>query len=188
MSRLPLGGQTLKDLCAAVKVIGQMRPHNARLAIRTCPLSEREKREGFYRDPQEMGLRELEPPMGAGVNYARSGSWYEIEEDGWTWCETANISHLSYDCQVAPGVTPTSGTMDLLLSSRHSRYQLTASFLKAEAGGHIADTWFQRWKVTELVLWPRANDHMYYQSGEVVAQAGKPMLIKCHEGKTLLWC
>lgn len=115
-----------------------------------------------------------------------SGRWYEGDLP-WLWAEALSISYLAYDMQMAPGKSPTDGTMDMLLSTGHSRYQLIGSLMKVEYGTHIADAWFYRYKVTELVFTPADPAHTFYMSGEVIGEPGETVHVKTHPGKALLW-
>ena len=185
MNNLPFGG-AIKEGIAAVYLILLMRKYHVHIAMRCLPVSAEEVASHRYRTPQNVqGVRPLRgPPHGASSD--PNGEWFEVEH-GWTWCETSNISHIAKDCQTAPGSKPSDPHMDLLVSRGHNRFQLAASFLRAEHGTHIHDDWFQILKVAELVFTPRNASHQYYMSGELAGTAGQPIVCRCLPDKGLFW-
>jgi hypothetical protein len=101
------------------------------------------------------------PPAGAsssGKGTADGGEWFAVE-DGWTWCETANVAFIAKDCQPSPGLKPSDPHMDVILSRGHTRVQLGGSFLRSEHGMHVHDPWFHILKVAEIVFTPRNPAH-----------------------------
>ena len=43
-------------------------------------------------------------------------------------------------------------THTVVVGRGHSRWQLLQSFLKAEEGKHVADMWFERYRVKQLSI------------------------------------
>ena len=77
-------------------------------------MTEKELSHGHYSDPSTSVLKMLSvKPQRAGD---KAGVWY-VFAGGWKWCDTANVSHIEHDCQVAPGVQPKSDHLGTIISS-----------------------------------------------------------------------
>ena len=78
--------------------------------------------------------------------------------------------------------------MDLLISRGHSKWQLAKSFLAAEAGQHVLHPWFERYKLTQMIITPEAPGQSLCMSGEdVFFDDAKSVLVKCHDSAALLF-
>ena len=179
MNKLPLGG-LLKDACAALSCIGMMRKHHVVVKIQPAPISQTEAKQHAYSDAQKL-LKPTAPPAG------QSGEWYMLEDDV-VWCEVVSVPYLSYDIQLAPGLSPDSGYMEILISRKHGKIQLLKSFLKAESGAHIHDEWFERYRISKVEISP-SLDSAFCMSGETIAewQPAQPVLAACHVGNGKFW-
>jgi len=191
-------GQKIKELLATVKVMVQLKSHKVKVAMKIAPLSETDTKENNYRTPEALGMTALSAaPVGVdggddnaggggGGVTGGGGEWFEID-GSWLWAEALSIPYLAYDMKMAPGKAATDGTLDLILSTGHSLFQLIGSLMKVEEGRHVEDPWFYRYKVTELVFTPADPAHTYYMSGEAIGQPGETVHVKTHPGKALLW-
>jgi sphingosine kinase len=190
-------GKEVKDLLAAVLIIGRMRPHPVHIAMHCVPLTAEEISSDRYRDPNAVaGVRRLaQPPTGAAAARGpaagpdtdpRTGGWFEMDS-GWSWLETCNVSHIASDCQPAPGNKASGGYMDILVSRGHTRCELAAGFLKSDSGDHIHVKTFMLYKVDQLIFTPRFSSHEYYMSGELVAKPCVPAACRCIPDGILLW-
>ena len=189
MGYLPFGA-LIKDLVAAVYVIVAHKMHPVTLQFLPAALT-REDVTGFqgYTDPEAEGnayrpkLKQVEPKGCDGQG------WRELA-DSCMWCELINVAWLSYDILAGPGLPPAQGgTLDVIISRGHSRWEIMGSFLKAEEGGHVEDAWFERYKLKQMVVTPGSRGGGgFAMSGEPLPfPPGEPVLVTAHEGRALLW-